>query len=602
MASKKSTAIVQPNLGLYLDRARIALSPRMLADGKNFRVKEGVLTNLNMGWDRFGTFQLNGPVVLFVSFIIRGGNEKLVFGTYKDLYQYVNSTTVSYITPRYEAGTLSRSGNAVTGSGTVWLTHAKIGDQIFIGASGKVDPTATWDTITAVTDDTHITTLGSGTVASSTAYTIRRIFTGGQANIWQYDIFVNASPSTNDELWMTNGLDSIVRWNGTDTQVEMMSASLGFTAKTLHTYDNMMIFANLLQGGTNKPTDIVNSDVGQPQNAGSASTGLSNQFKAHTGVEQILRIEPIGDNIAIYSELNRVTLAQFVGSPLIFVFRQISTTVGLLATNLVANYSSYHEFIAPNSQYYFDGATLKSIDTHVWREILRQQDPSRIGLSFATFDDENADLIWVLPSTSDPNLSGGPSIAYVEHYLEDPGQGLPSPFSKRDFPFTAAGGFNRQTGLTWDQITTKWQDTNYRWNDRFFFASYPLILVGDQNGYIYTLNTSQNANGAALVSFAKFGRRALGDGRVRGLVSRVYPFVQQFSSPITVTVLLSDSGNGEPMINDSQSFNQLQPEGGHFTIHYRRGRFFEVMFSSNGPSQPWVIAGYDTDVRPGGKR
>lgn len=600
MAKKKSTAVVQPNLGLYYDRAAIAMSPRQLQDGLNFRVKLGLLSNLNMGWDRFGSFQLNGPVSLFASFIIRGGSEQLVFGTYTDLYQYVNSTTVKYLTPRYETGTLARTGHAVTGSGTAWLTNAKIGDQISFGAIGVVSTSATWDTITGVTDDTHLTTTGTGTIASSTAYTIRRLFTGNASNIWQYDVFVNASPSNSDELWITNGVDSIVRWNGSDTQVAPMSATLGFTAKTLRVYDNMMLFANVTQSGTIKPTDLLNSDVGQPQNVGSASTGLSGQFKAHPGVEQILRLEPIGDNLAIYSEKSRVTLAQFVGTPLLFTFRQISINIGVIAPGLIANFSAYHEFIAPDSQYYFDGATLKPINDHVWREILRTQDPSRIGIGFSFFDNENADLVWVLPSTVDLNAS--PSQAFNEHFLEDPGTGLPSPYSKRSFPFTASGAFQRQTGLTWDQIASQWQNTNFRWNDRFFFAAFPLILVGDINGKIYTLNTGQNADGAALASFVTFGRRALVDGRVRGLVSRVYPFVQPFTTPVNVTIQMADSAIGTPMIFDTQSFDQTQPEGGHFTVHYRRGRFFELKFSTDGPSQPWSIGGFDTDVLAGGKR
>lgn len=600
MPIKKNTAVVQPNLGIFYDRAKIALSPRMLQDGLNFRIKLGLLSNLNMGWDRFGTFTLNGPVVDFASFTLTGGSEKLVFATYTDLYQYIDSATVRYITPRYETGTAARSGNTVTGSGTSWLTNAKIGDQILFGTAGVVSTSATWDTITNVGGDTTITTTGSGTVGSG-PYTIRRLFTGGQADIWQHDVFVNASPSAVNELWMTNGKDTIVRWNGSATQVEQMSASLGFTAKTLRVFDNMMLFANVVQSGTSKPSDLINSDVGQPQNAGSASTGLSNQFKAHGGIEQILRMEVIGDNLAIYSNLNRITLIAFVGDPLIFIFRQISSTIGIISSNAVANFGNYHEFLSPTTQYYFDGATIKPVNSHVWRELLRQQDPSRIKISFAIFDQQNADLIWVIPTTGDTTVA--PSIASVEHYLEETGAtATTSPYSRRSFPFTSVGFFKRQQGLTWDQISSQWQNTNFRWNDQFFLASFPLILVGDLNGKIYTLNTGQNADGVALPSFVTFGRRALGDGHIRGLLARVYPFVSVLSTPVDVTVQMSDSANGTPMIIDTKSFDQTQPEGGHFTIHYRRGRYFELKFSSSALNRPWEVAGYDTNVRPGGHR
>lgn len=601
----KSTATIQPNLGLYFDRSRIAMNPRMLQNGLNFRVKEGKLSNFNMGWQRFGTFQLNGPVGMEASFVRRGGSEKLVFATYTDLYQYVDDDTVTYISPRYEVGTAVRSGNAVVGTSTLWSANVHIGDQIHFGAIGMVSTTTTWDTITAVTDNTHLTTTGSGTVASG-PYTIRKLFTGGQANIWQYDIFTNANPSLEDELWMTNGRDSIVRWNGDDTQVELMSPQIGFTAKTIRVISDMMIFANVNQGGTIKPTDILNSDVGKPQNVGSLSTGLSGQYKAHPGSEEILRLEPIGDNLAIYSALSRVTVTQFVGDPLNFIFRQISNTIGILGTNLVANFGPYHEFMAPAASYYFDGATIKPVNSHVWREQLRQQDPGRIGIGYTHFDQENGDLLWVIPSTVDPDPNGGPSRAIVEHYLEEPGQSIPSPFSLRTFPFTSIGYFKRQTGLTWAEISSQWQNTNFRWNDRFFFASFPLNIVGDQNGKLYSVNTAQAADGAALPSYVLFPRRATAppqsDGRIRGLLTRVYPFVTQLTTPVDITVQLSDSAEGVPMIVDTQSFDQTQPEGGHFTTHYRRGRFFEVKFSSSGVNQPWELSGYDVDIRSGGKR
>lgn len=601
MAAKKTTATLQPNLGLYYDRARLAMSPRMLADGLNFRVKEGRLTNINLGYNRFGTFTLNGPVMMIKNFVIRGGSEQLVFATFTDLYRYVNDTTVVYLTPRYETGTVGRSGSTVTLVGGLFQTNnVKTGDEIYFGATGQNAPAAAWHTITVVTDETHLTTSDSGTVSTGTAYTIRKKFTGAISNTWQNDIFVNASPSTNDELWITNGLDNIVRWDGISTQAEQMSA-LGFTAKTLFVANNMMIFANLTQGGTRKPTDMINSNPGEPQNV---SSGLSEQFKIHGKVDEILRGMVLGDNLVFYSYTNdgAITLAQFVGSPLVFVFRQVTSSVGSLAGKAIADFGNYHEFLANDGQYYFDGATIKAVNKHVWRELLRTQDPGRISISYAHFDEENGDLIWVFPTTADPNSNGGPAFASVEHYMEDPGVGLPSPFSRRSFPFVTTGYFKRQTGLTWNQITDQWQNVNFRWNDRFFFASFPLNLGGTFDGKIFSVNTSQDADGAALPSFVTFGRRVLSDGRMRGLVSRVYPFVSTFTTPLNVTVQLSDSADGEPMILDTQSFDQTQPEGKHFTVHYRRGRFFEVKFSTNGPAQPYSIAGYDTDHRKGGKR
>jgi len=501
----KSRAVINPNLGLYTDRANIALDRRMLQDGFNFRIKEGRPSNLNLGWTRFEPdITLNGPVRLIDNFFIRGATEKLIFGTDTDLYVYdAAGHTVDFITPQYDAGTAAASGTAVTGTGTDWDPNVKAGDEIHFGDANFTDPLGTWFLILTRNSDTSLTlTTSAGTVADG-PYTIRKKFTGDACDIWVTDTFVNASPSTEDEWWATNGTDTIVRWNGTDLTVEEMSGSLGFTCKVLRVYSNMLIFGNLTQGGTVLPTDIINSNVGEPQNV---TSGLSEQFKVHGGIDPIANMLPIGDTLTIYSGLEfagRLTVAQFVGDPLIFTFRHAVTAIGPIAVKALADYGDYHTFIGHDSQYQFDGATAKETSRQVWRDFIRQQDPVRTCKTFAFFDDENGDLIWVMPSTVDPGSgdeASPPSRAVGEHYLEEVGD-HEHPHSLRRFAFTAQGYFTQASGLTWDQLTEAWNSYNFSWNDKFFFAAFPLILVGDSDGKIYTLNTSQDGDGVALPSF-----------------------------------------------------------------------------------------------------
>ena len=598
----KSSAVIRPNLGLYFDRPSISMNDRMLADGMNFRIKEGKLSNLNLGYDLFSAVQLNGPVMVIRSFTTRAGVEHLIVATTKDICVYINAEdTFHYLTPIYNAGTAAASGTAVTGTTTLWDANAKAGDQISFGANDVNEHEATWFEIDSVDSDTGITlTASAGTVVDG-PYTIRKLFTGDLTNLWDDEIFVNASPSGVNELWLTNGIDDIVRWDGASATVEVMSA-LNFKAKILTVFKNMMIFGNITQGGTNKTTDIINSNPGEPQNV---TTGISEQFQVHGGTDPLIAMKPIGDVLALYSKEN-VVIAHATGDDLVFIFRNAIATIGCKAHRGIADFGNYHEFIGSDSQYIFDGVSVKEINPHVWREIIRQQDPLRVAASFAHFDDENGDLIWSVPSTSDPGsgVDTSPAAqAYSEHYLEgkmDPQ--YPTPFSKRAFAFTAAGYYSRQSTFTWANLTQAWSMLNFRWNDQFFFTAFPLNLVGDADGWIYTLNTSQDANDVGLDSFVTFGRRAVIDGKQRGLITRVYPFLSPFSTPINVTLYLSDHAMGVATITDTQSFDQSLPEGGHFTAHYRRGRFFQLSFSTTGTGKPWELSGFDFDVRQGGHR
>lgn len=545
---------------------------------------------------------LNGAVRLIANLVLRTGSEKLVFGTLTDLYQYDEPNhEVRFITPVYVTGTAAVAGSTVTGVGTDWDPNARIGDEIAFGSAAITDPNAAWFPITNVGNDTTLTiSPTSGTVAAG-PYTIRRKFTGDFKNIWQAEIFVNAQPSNEDQLWMTNGIDNIVSWSGLTTAVVEQSA-LGFKAKLLKVYSNMMIFGNLIQGGVNKPTDIINSDAAKP-----AVTigGLANQFKVHGGFDALVKLQPIGDSLVAYSGLT-LTMIQFIGDPLIFTFRHAVTSIGPIGTNAVADFGDYHEFIGKDSQYSFDGATAKEVGEQLFRNVIREQDPVRAKQTYSFFDDEQGDLVWVVPSTVDTNAgqdNASPSRAIGEHYLEDVGERNGAPLSRRTFPFTAQGYFTRNSGTTWDTLTQSWSTYNFRWNDQFFFSAFPLILVGDINGKIYTLNTSQDGDGGvALPSYVRFGRRAVQDGTTRGLVTRVYPYVTQFTTPLDVTVRLADHAQGPITISDNKSLDQTLPEGGHFSVHYRRGRFMELQIGTAGPAMPWELSGYDVETRPGGKR
>lgn len=605
----KSNAVVKPNLGLYLDRPINAIPDGGLQDGLNFRVKEGKLSNLNLGWSSFNAQALNGASTMIDNFFLRDGTEKLLFGTPSDLFVYNPvPKTFSYITPIYATGTASSTGVDVTGIGTLWLANVKIGDKINFTSATYTTYPGTWFTVSNVIDNTHLTLSTTSGVVAAHTYTIRKVFTGTAHDYWVTDTFVNASPSNVDEWWATNGIDSVVRWNGTSTGVEIMS-SLGFTCKTLAVYSNMMLFFNLVQGGTLKPTDMINSNTGEPQNV---TTGLSEQFKVHSGTQGILRAARLGDLLAIYSDRGGpITLAQFTGDSLVFIFRNVMLDKGIIGPRALARFPDYHEFVSTDGNYHFDGASVKRQNMHVWREVLRQQDPIRVSQTYAYFDEQNGDLVWSVPGTTDTgagSVNSPPAKAIVEHYLEIVGSGStyatpsPTPHSRRSWPFTAASYYARADGITWDQLTAAWQTYNFRWNDSFFSAGFPLNIVGDTNGAIWTANTSQDANGVALASYVKFPRRATTDGRRRSLVSRVYPFVTQFATPITITAHFADHAIGPATIDAAYSFDQTLPEGRYFVPVYRRGRYVELEFGSAGPAQPWEVSGYDMDIRVGGAR
>jgi len=602
----RSSAIIRPNLGLYIGQARLDTPSRGLVAGNNFRIQQGKLNNFNLGWEPFFDLQLNGAVLLIDNFFLATGIQILIFATPTDIYQFnEGSETVSFITPRYETGTVDVSAAdpaVVTGTGTLWAANVFAGDQISFGAAGETDPTATWYTIDTVDNDTQLTltTTVAGAPLSSQDYTIRKLFSGDAGDIWQTATFLNAH-GTEDRWYATNGVDDVVRWNGTADQVTLLSG-LGFSCKALSVYKNMLLYGNIVQSGTALPTTVINSHPGEPENT---TTGLASQFVVHNGVDGISAMLPIGDSIAIYSA-KTVVLGQFVGEPLVMLFRTVSRGSGPVSGRMVIQFGDYHEFIGSDIQYRFDGASLREINGQVWREIIRTRDPSRIDLGFTHMDEENAEVLWVVPSTTDPGASDPltpAASAFSEYYLETVSRDLAlSPFSKRDFPFTASGFFERTSTLTWADLAQEWNSLTFRWNDQFFSAAFPLNVCGDNQGRLYTFSTSQNADGQPMLSFVRFARRAAVDGRARGLVTRVYPFASRFLTAtydLEVKLGLADYASGPATITSAFPFD-ITLSSEHFVTPYRRARFFEVQFGTS--DGPWEIEGYDVDVVNGGRR
>lgn len=599
-------AVVSPNLGLMFDRPPIAIPKRALRDGKNFRLKNGTIDTTNLGWSKFSeNWTLDGAVQLIDNFFPRNLDEQLILATAENIYLYHPDTdTVTFLNPIYATGTASASGTAVTGVGTLWSANVAIGDYISFGSATQNDPNVTWYEIANVGSDTSLTlTTSAGTVVSG-PYTIRKAFQAGAFSSWSYDTFVNDGTSGDDLWFATNGLDPVVTWNGVDATVTL-HPELGFTCRALAVYSNMMVYGNLTVAGDFLPASIINSDVGLPLNAGSTGTGLSEQFTVHSGTDEILNMLPLGDYLIIYSE-RTIVPAQFVGDPLIFTFRVAIAGVGPISPNVIADFGDFHEFLGSDAGYLFDGVTLKETNSHVWRDILRQADPMRRLQAFAHFDEEQGDLIWSIPSNTDAGVGQVGSkaeIAWGEHYLEDPGDPNfdGSPFSKRDFPFTITGFYERNTGLRWQDITESWGEFNYAWNDQFFQAAFPLNIAGDDTGQIYILNQTQTADGAILPNFVRTGRQALGSGRERDLLTRIYPFARQLPYDLEVTLYMSDFISDRMTNKGTQLFDMNLNEGEHFVTFYRRGRTMEFEFaSSNG--DPWILQGWDFDKVSGGRR
>lgn len=606
--------VLGPFLGLMFDRPPIAVPPTGLVDGNNFRLYQGRITTYNMGWTRFITTPLDGAVTLIDVFIQNNGTSLLLFGTPTSLYNYNNGTPL-YISPQYTTGTVTISGTSVTGTGTNFQTKGydgsgvipvKAGDFLYTPTAGYQGTTG-WTKIQSVTSDTALTLVSAPGNVTSQPFTIRYAFQGGVTSLfWDSETFPHSPPGLIDLWFATNGVDYPVSWNAATTGVSFQT-TLGFkSAAKLYRYKNLMIYANLVSsGGDFRPYSFANSDNGAPTTmaGGVAFQGIvtDNEF-------QILNMQILGDTLMVYTNYD-VIAAQFIGGSVLWAFREVVRSKGLICDRMIAVYPNYHTFVAKDGQYYYNGYYVQPIGTQIWKQVISQFDTGRAHLGFCFFNEQNQDLIWALPQTIDTDPDGDMSVAYVEHYLEMPQGYFFRPFSRRDFPFCTALMKNavawpQVNTRTFNTITTGFQQQQYRWTDQIFTSAFPLSLVGDAEGYVYSLYTADSQNGVGYSAFVTFPPRLTANEFLRGTVARVYPYME--SNPIgayniSVSLIGYDAVSGPPKFTDIQSFD-FSYRGNRFTTHYRQCRLGQVKFSTPGPNQPWILDGYDWLVRPGGAR
>lgn len=590
-------------------------------DCNNIRVYQHRASSYSIGWTKYLTQQLNGPVVGIFEFAPANGTKKSIFATLKDLYQNTpGSATVTYITPRYATGTASRTGAAVTGVGTAWLTNAKAGDEIHFGSATQDSLAATWYEVDTVNSDTSITLVGApGGSDASGAYTLRKRFTGVTSDLWFSEVFPRAghvTPNPADRIYFTNGVDPVLEWDGVATAASEVSATLGFRAKYLVRYKNMMIYAHITtSAGETRPYEMRNSLPGFPLDMASIGAGV---YTVSPGADPIQLVETLGDELSIYTD-EAIVQAQFVESPVFFVFRTATQQTGLLAPKLLANFGEYHLFLGLDAEYKFNGVDAKPVNTHVWTTTLATMDPMRLRQSFAGFDEQFGDLFWAIAKTTDSGAGSGgpPASALTEHYLEALSdvpitleEGDFHPFGKRDFPFHCIGAIEQSSSLTWNQIVGTWEQQTFKWNDKFLSAAFPLVLAGTATGFVMKLNTVNTQDGAGFPSFVQFVRRQTMEGsrsaiRGRGLIPRVYPLAKRipgaiYSLTVTTTVYdhIDDAGSSTVLTFP------LDGSGPRFVLPYRRGVWFDVQFGTAGSStgQPFELQGYDVDIRAAGER
>ena len=517
--------------------------------------------------------------------------------------------------------------------------NVRPGDKFYFGAVGQNSQSATWWTVATVQSNTQFTLTADygSTTSTGNTYTVRQLATPISAAAapfsafnpnWSSETFPNAGFPYNKDMWFaTNGVDPLISWDGLAVSGQYVT-TVPFISSQIHRHKNLMIYGGLVgSNGQLLPSSIANSDNGTPT---LVAGGVAFQGSVSDGPYVINHLATLGNILMIYmsgpqggasdnvsAQGGSVVSGAFVGYPNVWAFSEVIRGRGPIAQGLVAEFPDRHQFLASDGMYRYNGIFVQIMNDHIWRPVLKNVDMSRASQAFCCINETYGDLQWVLPLQTDGATLGvnfplSAATAYTEAYMEQPNSFLFKPYTQRDFPFTAAGLWQGQTGWTWNNDGLAWSNTPFPFDNTGLPTTVPIQLVGDSAGNIWQLYQSNGFQGVnAYTSWLWYPQRVL-DLHSRMLVKRVYPFfeyVPNANYTISVTLSLRDGLQEPTVITDTQQFDpsySATTDGTVFryTKHFRRGRVAQVCIGTRGCTgyEPFIIDGYDLDYIPGGLR
>jgi hypothetical protein len=210
-------------------------------------------------------------------------------------------------------------------------------------------------------------------------------------------------------------------WNpGLGNRFASLSHWPAISAKVVRPFKDFLFALRITDGGSFLPRTLRWSDKAQ-QNAMPASWDFQDPTNqagitelAQTG-DLLVDCAPLRDSLVIYKE-NHTWLADYIGMPDVFSFRQIFSTAGLLAEDCYGVLGTSHLVLTDNDLIVHDGNSIKSIaDRRMRRWLFSRISPTHYKRTFVMVDHRNRDAYVCFPESG----FEWPNMALAWNWAED---------------------------------------------------------------------------------------------------------------------------------------------------------------------------------------
>lgn len=228
-------------------------------------------------------------------------------------------------------------------------------------------------------------------------------------------------------------------------------------------------------------------------NAWYTANGLGGALDAPTS-EAIVGAEFIKDTLVVYFERSTYRLASPGNGVSPFKWEKINTEIGAESTFSTVPFDTEVLSVGSNGVYECDSINIERIDQKIPDEVFNFGNENQGIYRIQGIRDYYTQYVYwtyVNPGEeSDGNTATGPTfpnriLAY--NYLD-------AAWATFQNYFTCFGHYQSTGTLTWGNCAETWANMNVPWNFAPLQTKFPIILAGNQQGYVFTTNLVNDEN------------------------------------------------------------------------------------------------------------
>lgn len=411
-------------------------------------------------------------------------------------------------------------------------------------------------------------------------------FTGAIDDRW--------SGGTLGGIWIANNNKEAPQyWAGTGVLAPLTAWPANTTAAVVRPFKNALIALDVTKAGTRYATMVKTSSFAVP-GAVPASWDQNDATKEATEIDlaeepsQLVDCLPMGDANIIYKE--SAMYAQTLGGALIWNYRRLPGSVGLLARGCVAETPIGHVLMSPGDVVIHSGQGPRSIiDGRNRNWLQRSIDSTNYKRSFVTVN-PGRNEVWVcFPQAGSATCD----LALIWNWLDDT-------WTARDLKSVTYGCVGRlanATTSTWSTITGTWADSISAWNSDPYSPADRRMVTCSTTPKLLVIDGSTTFDGVTFSSVLERTGDVQDDPSRVKVMKSIYPRVD---GPTASQVLIEGGGAMDVEQGPTYPMSVTYTVGSTYKADgFANGRALAYRFTSVA-NAPFRIKSFDIEYAKAG--